>query len=98
MRQVRARTHTHTRAYAFPDYGVANFEVLRRACDFPWLLSNVLDPETGERGDKYGMHKHSHTPAACPLAFKRLASITHALVRICYRRRAAGRRCAQPGA
>ncbi|KAI8471753.1 MAG: Metallo-dependent phosphatase-like protein [Monoraphidium minutum] len=29
------------------DYGIDNFEALRVACDFPWLLANVMDADTG---------------------------------------------------
>ena len=37
-------THTTTTT----DYGLGNFEALSRACNFPWLLSNVLDAQDGE--------------------------------------------------
>lgn len=30
------------------DFGIAQFRYLRRQCEFPWLLANVLDPGLGE--------------------------------------------------
>ena len=56
------------------DFGRPRLAELISKCNFPWLMSNVLDVHTGEPFD--GCQRYAAAPSVCPRSRKRRSN-TH---------------------
>jgi hypothetical protein len=66
------------------DFGLDNFSSLRQACNFPWLLSNVLDTGTGGHlGMFLQGHRYCTAADTLPCRWSDGALLIHAVCHVC---------------